>query len=67
MQLNRQQIRKRNSNEQRKKLLALLGIIILTLFIVLSMLNDNMFLDRLLPAAGIVSLVVLIHNLGERH
>ncbi len=51
---------------QRTKQFTILALLVLALFIFLSVLNDNIFLDRLLPATVIVSLVLLIRNLGER-
>ena len=51
---------------QRTKQFTILALLVLALFIFLSVLNDNIFLDRLLLATVIVSLVLLIRNLGER-
>ncbi len=51
---------------QRTKQFTILALLVLAIFIFLSVLNDNIFLDRLLPTTVIVSLVLLIRNLGER-
>ena len=52
---------------QQTKYLSLFGVIVLAIFVLLSLQHDSIFLDRLLPAAGIIFLVLLVRNLGERH
>ncbi|MGB5498733.1 MAG: hypothetical protein WBM77_07365 [Maribacter sp.] len=61
MSTNKQQIA-----VQLSKQLSIIALVVLAVFILLSILNDHIFLDRLLPATGIISLVLLIRNLGER-
>ena len=52
---------------QRERRLSIIILTILAAALLFSFLNDNLLQEKLLPAAGIITLVILIRNIGEQH
>lgn len=51
----------------RTKITQLFGITFLFIFLLLSMYYGSNFLDELLPATGILALILLVRVMGEQH